>query len=721
MNRKHIIRNLRLKGIPFDENLSTKELNALLTAPDAQNRISKKFNCAGGARISLAFNAAKEDEPAQIMVCEDIGKDAWTGEGISVQDIQTTLDAVTPRTRPLNFLIDSPGGSYNVGCSIHNLLSQWPGVINKTIIGVAASTASWMIPADKTFAYKNSQIFAHRAMCVTFGNEDDHQEAIDYIKKTNGQISQMYADQSGNEPDAMLDMMKGKDGNGTLLTGEEAKKTGLVDEIIDGEAANQFSTEWLNSARKKLSAINSLRSAPGTDADAGRANNHNPASPGFAVQAPNQNQNMKEKIALLNKRGITVPQNAAEAEVDKLIADSNLGRKTHCAVLNKWKVAHDAENMTDLQLAELVENGKPAAQPHGLDDETKNMLQGMKNQIANQRRKDIRTEVQNAATLGKIPANEIENWESDAFAAVDHPTNGNPVLNRLNKLEGRAPGVPPIPETVNKLEVSGADFRDIRKGFEAHNEATKSWQRGNNISMKEIANASKAKAIFTAKFRNRFIEMMNTNTIDAGLQRQFILQDIVIRDFKRRILPLDLFATVFRNVPLEGTDVVEVPYYDLDTTVSAPYAGSYDSLVSNTSSGVRPITVGWGPNKDGALGVGHCRLVQALSFTSQEIARQPYLKIAQLAALKAEKLAYDIFRDVLGVATVANYPTLLDSATSISCPYNLFSSDNLADLKVLCKAWPMEGRGLIIDSAYDGNLMKDPTFKAAYQQAFDTV
>jgi hypothetical protein len=45
----------------------------------------------------------------------------------------------------------------------------------------------------------------------------------------------------------------------------------------------------------------------------------------------------------------------------------------------------------------------------------------------------------------------------------------------------------------------------------------------------------------------------------------------------------------------------------------------------------------------------------------------------------------------------------------------------LADLKVACKKWPSVGRGLMIDSAYDGNLIKDPTFKSAYQIALDSV
>ena len=170
--------------------------------------------------------------------------------------------------------------------------------------------------------------------------------------------------------------------------------------------------------------------------------------------------------------------------------------------------------------------------------------------------------------------------------------------------------------------------------------------------MKTIANPSKAHAQFTRNSATGS-SMVNANTVQAGLQQQFILQDVVIRDFTRRVIGLDMFSTVFRNVPLDGLDVVDVHYYDLDqprrrltpaaTTTSSP---------TRLRSASEPV--GWGPTKDGALGVGHARLVQALSFTSQEIARQPYLKIAQRAALKAEKLAFDIFQDVL---SASKWPT----------------------------------------------------------------
>jgi len=687
MNRKHIIRNLRAKNVEFNHDLSTKELDALLRESLITNKTSRvtKFT-SGIGKITISYNAAKEDEPVDVMVCEDIGKDAWSGEGFALKDLQTALEGVDTK-RALNFMIDSAGGYVNAGKSIRNWLSNWGGVINQTIIGVAASTASWCIPADKTRAYKNSQMFMHRAMAAPFGNRDDLQDAITQLDKTDGQIADMYAEQSESEASKMLDLMKGANGQGTLLTGQEALECGLVDELIDGEAKNQFTNEWLSSARAKLSTLNTLRTPQ-----------INPPPHATGNQTTKNKDNIMDKtkmIALLNKWGVKVPADA-----------------------------------TDEQLLNLIEAGKPVAAPAvankapELDAETKALIEGFKNQAASARRKEISAAVNKAASAEggcKIAALEIDNWVELAVNATDHPKDGNPVLATLNKLESKSPGVPAIPENFSKLEVISADFRDISTGFEAFNKATESWKRGNDVPMKDIANASKARAQFTKKFRNRFLEAINTNTVPAQLQQQFIMQDVVIRDFARRVIGLDMFSTVFRNVPLLGLDTVDVQYYDLDSTASAPYAGSYDSLVSSSVGSYKQITVGWGPSKDGDIGKGHARLVQALSFTSQEFARQPFLNIAQRAALKAEKLAFDIFQDVLSVVKVANFPNLLDAGNVITKSYDQFSSDDLADLKVACKKWPSVGRGLMIDSAYDGNLIKDPTFKSAYQIALDSV
>jgi ATP-dependent protease ClpP protease subunit len=683
MKRREVIHQLNKKGIAFTPENTKAELLALLngggeSVPASRSKITNRIvNFAGGkGRIEVVFNKDNADAPVEVMVCEQIGKDAWTGEGFSLKDLRDSLDGV-PNTRDLHFFTNTPGGGVSEGISIRNWLNGWSGNITNTIIGIAASAGSWYCPADTTKAFKNSQMFVHRAMGMTFGNADDHRKNIEYLETTDRQIADMLAEDSGQTPEKMLQLMTDE----TLMTGQEALDLGLVDELIDGEAKNQFTADWLNSAKSKLAALNTLR----PNAANGRAATNSALPP--------QGERKQTET--------TKPQ------------DNIMNREKMIALLNKWGVIVP-ENATDEQLTALVESGKPATQnkaPEIINLDDHPTVKALNAQLTAQRRKDIQNHVETAATAGKIDVLEIENWTNDAVAAVDHPTNGNPVLARLNKLSGKMPGVPALPEGLNKLEVTGADFKDIKRGFEAHNEATTSFLRGNDaVSMKDIASAAVAKANFFKKFRNRFMEMVNTNTIDAGLQRQVILQDVVIRDFARRVLPLDMFSTVFRNVPLQGLNTVEVPYFDLDTNASTNFvSGTGYTTIGNTSSDKREITVGEGATNGK-------RKYQALAFSSQEIARQPYLKVAQLAGLKAEKLAFDIFQDVLSIVTAANY-----GAAAITGPADMFDSDDLADLKLACKAWPAEARGLLLDSAYDANLLKDPSFKYALNAASDSA
>jgi len=93
------------------------------------------------------------------------------------------------------------------------------------------------------------------------------------------------------------------------------------------------------------------------------------------------------------------------------------------------------------------------------------------------------------------------------------------------------------------------------------------------------------------------------NTIDSELQLTEIL-DSALTAFRRAVLPLRSFATVYSDVELKGDDKIAVPYYPLSTSNSQTRAadGSYKSLVTSTTTNAREVTID--KNK-----------VQGLSFT----------------------------------------------------------------------------------------------------------
>lgn len=703
MNRKHIIRNLRAKNIAFDANASTADLQALLVG--AQNKITKTLNYAGGrGKIQVTFNAADE-QPAEIMICEEIGKDPWSGEGISVKDIQAALNEITPKTRPLNFLTNSPGGSVSEGCAIRNVLQQWQGRITNTIIGIAASTASWCIPADETRAYKSSQMFLHRSWGMVMGNADDMRGAITFLETTDTQISEMLADQSEATAEEMMDLMKAE----TLLTGQQAKDLGLVDTLIDGEAKNQFTSEQLNAMKQKLAALNSL-----SDAHKQGAEKHN----------ANPINQMKEKLALLNKRGVLVPANATEAQLDQLITASNTKREFNIAILNEWKVTFDAENATDEQLTALVKAGKPVTAPTnsnpGLSAADQELMTQMRNQIAEHRKTSIRNRLQHFASSEGghlIPVNQIGDWEKEALAAKDGP-DGNPILNALAKLPPTAPGIAPLNEAP---EITGDSFADVQKfiitngpGFRAQFLGAKAVNKVTDVVRREIGQRALAVANMIAKNKKMIVETWNSNSIDTALQRQVILQDM-LEAYALKLIVLQAFSVKYENVPLQGTDQVVVPYFPLQTNASVQFVkGTGYTTANDWTENSRSITIGGDGDAatsgaNATAGTAKDRLYQRIDFTSYDMRRQPYLNVSKLCKQAADKLGVDVLTQIISrVIVTGNFGAAVKTVAAA-----LFTPDDVADLSEYADTaqWPDIARSLVLQNTYKTPLLKDNTFK----------
>jgi len=208
--------------------------------------------------------------------------------------------------------------------------------------------------------------------------------------------------------------------------------------------------------------------------------------------------------------------------------------------------------------------------------------------------------------------------------------------------------------------------------------------------------------------------VFNSNAMPASLQRHAVLQEVVT-DFARRLLPLNAFSTVFQNVPLEGTNKVQVPFYDLDSGASTSFNSTVGYVAGDTATNYREIQIGKRATGDVADDTKtYDRKFQALSFTSEELARQPFLKVVELAKLKANKLASDILTHVFSIVTAANY-----GAAVVTKVAALFDSDDVADLKGAAKMWPEDQRSLLLDSSYNVALLKDAGIKSAYALGSD--
>ncbi|MBN8246431.1 MAG: hypothetical protein J0L84_03190 [Verrucomicrobia bacterium] len=195
-------------------------------------------------------------------------------------------------------------------------------------------------------------------------------------------------------------------------------------------------------------------------------------------------------------------------------------------------------------------------------------------------------------------------------------------------------------------------------------------------------------------------------TIANALKRDHLL-NTAMRAFKKRLLPLKALSTEFLDVPLEGTNKVQVPYFPLASGASTDWvAGTGYVIGQNQGLLSKEVTV----NK---------RKFRGVQFTSDEFTRQPFLKQEEFLALEGEKLAEDVIADIWSVVTAANFTATTLTAQAATA----FDLDDVLALRELAQKlhWPSAVRSLVLDTAPGMALMKDSRLGYANAQSLNQV
>lgn len=194
-------------------------------------------------------------------------------------------------------------------------------------------------------------------------------------------------------------------------------------------------------------------------------------------------------------------------------------------------------------------------------------------------------------------------------------------------------------------------------------------------------------------------------SVPDGLKLDKILNTALIA-FKRKLLPLSMFSQAFNDVPLQGTDTMQVPFVPLQQTSSLDF--DYDVGYEDGDGTLlsKPVTI----NK---------RKYQPLAITGYQLARMPVIKLEEIMVKKAEQLAEDIITDIFSLVLAANF-----GAAAVTLAAASWDSDTIGS--VLRKAatdamWPESGRGLIVNTAVDSALLGDNAVKNAMAYGENSV
>lgn len=725
MNRPQQISLLKKWNVEIPSGANKKTLDDLIESHRKESREVKSRN----STIKVVFDKADDDGPVEIQIYEDIGNDPFGfSTGFTAKDFMDAVKDIDPM-RPLDLRINSAGGDVQEGKAIKTRMDEWKGKKTASIDGQAASVASWLpMSFDEIRAPKHAEIFIHDAWAFVAGNSDDLSRAADMLDKESGIIAQMYADRTGMSQSECRDMMKSQ----TLMTADEALEMGFIDKITDGDAVSNFSEIQLkNMSGKLLAFANSKKQGD------------------MKTLNKKKTLNKDEKIALLKKWGVAVPENASERWINSSLALGNPQNKV------KFKNGKDGDHDDDCDCADCM-SSKNAPEPdapeeteaddpeHAEEEElwkasTENRLkknEKVLNQMILKQRRDLyQGQLDGLVQNGILTTVEAKNWMPQILAATENDAGENPILENLKKQEPRKQN---WREPVS-IEVGDPnDIGDIDRAFKnlLPDGIYRNCARGKNsmAALRDrMAIAENSREV--ARLINRLkkydgpmpkglngklpnlspdcplvvnwerMRAQNANTMSSGLLRQVILSE-AMRAFRRQFVSLEIFCHNFGIVALEGTDVVDVPYYPLATTASTEFLYSNGYVVAaNAKTQTKSVTVGGVGN--GVASAGSGRKYQTLQFQGYEIRRYPWLDVQKLSVMAGEQLAIDVRADIIGTQICqANFGNAIWTGAANGFDHTVVG--NVLLQSAIAGFWPLKNRNVVLSPGYYTNLAIDP-------------
>ena len=158
-----------------------------------------------------------------ISILDEIGWDP------SAYDFITDLNAAGD-IDVINLRIHSPGGSVPDGLAIYNSLREHPAKVYGSVLGVAASAASFILMAsDHISMPEDSFIMIHNAWGVVMGDATEMRSMSDALQVVNDSMINIYQKRTGMEFEDIAEMMKTE----TWIRADRALELGFTDTITD--------------------------------------------------------------------------------------------------------------------------------------------------------------------------------------------------------------------------------------------------------------------------------------------------------------------------------------------------------------------------------------------------------------------------------------------------------------------------------------------------------
>ncbi len=140
------------------------------------------------------------------------------------------LEAENPK-KEISFYINSPGGVVTSGLAILDTMNYIKCPVSTVVMGQAASMGSLLLccgTKGRRFALPNARVMIHQPSGGFQGQATDIEIHAKEILAIKARLNQIYVQQTGQTLDTIERAME----RDNFMTAEEAKKFGLIDDVI---------------------------------------------------------------------------------------------------------------------------------------------------------------------------------------------------------------------------------------------------------------------------------------------------------------------------------------------------------------------------------------------------------------------------------------------------------------------------------------------------------
>jgi ATP-dependent protease ClpP protease subunit len=203
----------------------------------------------------MRFKIVNQDEGNTAIIDIDgfIGKDIFyewmTGEKSpnSVDGLKEQLRSITAGKIIVN--INSPGGDFNDGLVIKNMLESKNAQVVTNLYGLSASAATAIHQGGniRRMAKNTSFMLIHRVMygLVGYYNQNSLRSLVEQQETMDRNLISMYASGSEATDQQITELMDAGEGYGKWVDADEALELGLIDEIFDPADAEDENVDRL--------------------------------------------------------------------------------------------------------------------------------------------------------------------------------------------------------------------------------------------------------------------------------------------------------------------------------------------------------------------------------------------------------------------------------------------------------------------------------------------